>query len=76
MSRLLLIAHSDEAKPDNDPIEVIGNYRAISCGVAPAEDGVEDAPAAATAFLRRTALGTAISISNVPCADDVKYSLR
>jgi hypothetical protein len=65
MSSLLLISHSNEDKPDDDPVEVINDYGAIRCGVAPAEDGVKNTPTAATTYLWRTALGTIISTFDV-----------
>jgi len=76
VSSLLFIAHSHDGKPDDDPVEVINDYGAISCGVAPAEDGVKDTPTAATVYFWRTALGTVISVFGVLGAGSVRHSLH
>ena len=44
---LLVVAEGEEADDDHEPIEVVGENGADCGGVLPAENGVEDAPAAA-----------------------------
>lgn len=41
----LLESHDDEAGHDEDPVDVVGEDRAVGSGVLPAENGVEDTPA-------------------------------
>jgi hypothetical protein len=52
----LLETHDDEADHDANPVQVIGDYRAISSGVCPAKDSIEDTPAVLDSFGGGTAL--------------------
>lgn len=45
---LLVANHGEEARGDGDPVEVVGDDGADGGRVLPAEDGVEDAPEAAS----------------------------
>lgn len=52
----LLVPHDDEPSNDCDPVEAVGNHGAVGSGVIPAQDGLEDSPAATTVQVRRAAL--------------------
>ena len=54
----LVEAHDDETSHDAEPVEVVGDDRTVSGGVGPAENGVEDTPAAVVSTLRSAALFT------------------
>jgi hypothetical protein len=56
VSSLLIVAHSEESNDDRKPVNIVGNDGAICCRVRPAEQGIEDAPSAATIDLRVAAL--------------------
>lgn len=56
MSALLIISHCPEEDHYRDPIDVVGNDRAICCRVLPTENGIEDTPSAAAVDLRIAAL--------------------
>jgi len=45
---LFVVAEGEEADDDHEPVEVVREDGTDCGGVFPAEDGVEDAPAAAT----------------------------
>ena len=48
MAVLFVVAEGEEADDDHEPVEVVREDGTDCGGVFPAEDGVEDAPAAAT----------------------------
>jgi hypothetical protein len=52
----LVVAQCKEAANDSDPVYVIGDNRAVSSGVLPSENGVEDTPSTTTVQLRVTKL--------------------
>lgn len=48
MSLHFSVAHEEETDDDNDPVDVVRNDGSVRGRVLPAEDGVEDTPAAAS----------------------------
>lgn len=52
----LVEAHNDEAGHDKDPVDVVGDDRAVGGRVGPSKDGVEDTPSLAARSFRTTAL--------------------
>lgn len=54
----LLEAQKNQPGHDEDPVDVVGDDRAVGGRVVPAQDGVEDAPAAAAVQLGIAALET------------------
>ncbi len=43
-----LVTHEQEAADDGNPVDVVGDDGTVGGAVLPAEDGVEDTPAATT----------------------------
>lgn len=64
MAVLLLKPQDPDSCNDRDPIEVIRYNRAVGSGVIPAEDGVENAPAASTVEFGTTALDLILSATS------------
>lgn len=76
MTMLIIVSHSKESNDDGKPEEVVGDDGAVSGGVLPAEDGVENPPSASSVDIGVTALyrirhGT---ISSTAKIDFVEYS--
>jgi hypothetical protein len=49
-------AQEDEAEHDCDPVEIVGDDRAVRCAVLPSKKTVENTPASIAIFERRAAL--------------------
>lgn len=47
-----LVAHGEETEHDADPVQVVGDNRAVGGAVLPTEDGVENTPASTAVELR------------------------
>lgn len=56
MALSFIIPHGEESDNDGNPVEVIGENRAVGRRVLPAEQGVEDTPSSSTANLGVAAL--------------------
>lgn len=70
MSRGLAITHEEESQHYKDPVQVVRDDGAVSGRVLPAEDGVEDTPAAASvelwvAELRRELVCTGTRVEKI-----------
>ena len=65
LAALLEVAHEDEGDDDEDPVEVVGEDGADGGGVGPAQEGVEDAPAAAAVELRVAAVDVPDALADV-----------
>ena len=56
MALCFLVAHDDEAGNDDDPVQIVGDDRAVGRRVLPAENGIEDTPSATAIEFRVTEL--------------------
>lgn len=56
MAFLFIVPHAEECNDHNEPIEVVRKDTSVCRRVLPAEDGVENAPTAATVELRVAAV--------------------
>jgi len=65
VSVLLVVSHGNESNHDDDPVQIVGQHRAVGCRICPAKDGVEDTPSATAVDLRVAAVDVPYAFTNV-----------